>query len=41
MVEMPEGKKVPYWNTFYQRIDEKADGIKRIFWANGFEYPVG
>ena len=31
MVEMPEGKKVPYWNTFYQRIDEKADGTKEYF----------
>lgn len=28
---MPEGKKVPYWNTFYQRIDEKADGTKEYF----------
>ena len=31
MVEMPDGTKIPYWNTFYQRIDEKEDGTKAYF----------
>lgn len=26
MVEMPDGKKVPYWNTFYQEIIETDNG---------------
>ena len=28
MVEFPDGKKVPYWNTFYQEIRENPDGTK-------------
>ncbi len=26
MVPMPDGSKVPYWNTFYQEVIEKEDG---------------
>lgn len=26
MVPMPDGTKVPYWNTFYQEVIEKEDG---------------
>ena len=29
MLEFPDGRKVPYWNTFYQQVDVDANGKKR------------
>lgn len=29
MVRMPDGKKVPYWNTFYQKVECDSDGNER------------
>lgn len=26
MVQFPDGRKVPYWNTFYQEVSEDAEG---------------
>ncbi len=28
MVEYPDGRRVPYWNTFYQQVDVGPDGKK-------------
>ena len=28
MVEFPDGRSVPYWNTFYQQVDVDAEGRK-------------
>ena len=28
MVEYPDGRRVPYWNTFYQQVDVDKDGRK-------------
>ena len=30
MVKMPDGKKVPYWNTFYQEVKETPEGEKYL-----------
>ena len=30
MVDMPDGKKVPYWNTFYQEVKETPEGRKYL-----------
>lgn len=30
MVTMPDGKKVPYWNTFYQEVKETEDGYSYL-----------
>ena len=30
MVTMPDGKKVPYWNTFYQEVKETPEGLKYL-----------
>ncbi|RKM59098.1 sucrose phosphorylase [Butyrivibrio sp. XB500-5] len=30
MVTMPDGKKVPYWNTFYQEVKNTPQGIKYL-----------
>lgn len=30
MVMMPDGKKVPYWNTFYQEVKNTPTGIKYL-----------
>ena len=29
MVRFPDGKRVPYWNTFYQEITKNPDGTER------------
>ncbi|MBP5304980.1 MAG: glycosidase [Lachnospiraceae bacterium] len=29
LVELPGGRKVPYWNTFYQEVTENPDGTKK------------
>ena len=29
MLEFPDGRTVPYWNTFYQQVDVDANGKKR------------
>ena len=31
MVRFPDGKRVPYWNTFYQEITKNPDGTERMF----------
>ena len=30
MVEMPDGKRVPYWNTFYQEVKETPEGTRYL-----------
>ena len=29
MVDFPDGRRVPYWNTFYQQVDTDAEGRRR------------
>ncbi|MDR2750600.1 MAG: glycosidase [Clostridiales bacterium] len=31
MVEMPNGQSVPYWNTFYQQINENEPDLKKRY----------
>lgn len=30
MVRFPDGKEVPYWNTFYQEVRHEASGVKYL-----------
>jgi sucrose phosphorylase len=35
---MPDGKEVPYWNTFYQEINYKPIGVQALMKAMGIQY---
>lgn len=35
---MPDGKEVPYWNTFYQEIKYKTIGVQELMKAMGLQY---
>ena len=38
MVRLPDGRDVPYWNTFYQQVDYDAPGIQDLMEALGLQY---
>ncbi len=40
MVRMPDGKKVPYWNTFYQEIRYPRIEEQELMRALNLQYPV-
>lgn len=37
MVEFPDGKKVPYWNTFYQEVQYKHISVENLTRKTGLE----
>jgi len=37
-VRMPDGKEVPYWNTFYQEVKYKQVGTQELMKALGIQY---
>ena len=32
MVRFPNGKEVPYWNTFYQEVKVSTESTHKILW---------
>ena len=40
MVRMPDGKDVPYWNTFYQSVSYRRPTIQQLMEIAGVQYSV-
>ena len=38
MVRMPDGRDVPYWNTFYQQVDYQVPTVQQLMHASGLQY---
>ena len=38
MVRMPDGRDVPYWNTFYQQVDYQSPTIQQLMEISGLQY---
>ena len=38
MVRMPDGRDVPYWNTFYQQVDYQVPTVQQLMHACGLQY---
>jgi len=38
MVRMPDGRDVPYWNTFYQQVDYQVPTVQQLMHAAGLQY---
>lgn len=38
MVRMPDGRDVPYWNTFYQQVDYQVPTVQQLMQASGLQY---
>ena len=38
MVRMPDGKDVPYWNTFYQKVSYKKPTVQELMKIAGIQY---
>lgn len=38
MVRMPDGRNVPYWNTFYQQVDYQVPTVQQLMHASGLQY---
>ena len=38
MVRMPDGKDVPYWNTFYQQVDYLRPTVQQLMKLSGLQY---
>lgn len=38
MVRFPDGKKVPYWNTFYQEINYQPADVQELMQTAGIQY---
>ena len=38
MVRMPDGRGVPYWNTFYQQVDYQVPTVQQLMHASGLQY---
>lgn len=38
MVRMPDGRDVPYWNTFYQQVDYQVPTVQQLMHVSGLQY---
>lgn len=38
MVRMPDGKDIPYWNTFYQKVSYKRPTVQELMQIAGVQY---
>lgn len=38
MVRMPDGRDVPYWNTFYRQVDYQVPTVQQLMHASGLQY---
>lgn len=38
MVRMPDGRDVPYWNTFYQQVDYQIPTVQQLMEISGLQY---
>lgn len=38
MVRMPDGRDVPYWNTFYQQVDYQVPTVQQLMGIAGLQY---